>query len=66
MERILTSGKVAKMLQMAPRTVTKYCDKGWLKSYRLPGSAHRRILHSDLVAFAEKHNIPLKETIDVG
>lgn len=48
-------GQIAKILEVAPRTVHRMCDEGMLKSFRLaPGlqGGHRRILHSELVRFA--------------
>lgn len=51
MRRHLTIGEAAKLLDVAPRTVTKACDGGHLKHHRLPGG-DRRIAVDDFVAFA--------------
>lgn len=50
---VLTSGYVAKVCKVAPRTVSNWFDKGLLKGYRLPGSSDRRIPAANLVAFME-------------
>lgn len=41
--RSLTTGRVAALCQVAPRTVSKWFDSGRLKGYRIPGSQDRRI-----------------------
>lgn len=56
---VLTTGEVAKICQVAPRTVSKWFDSGHLKGYRIPGSKDRRIPVSELVRFMRAHNIPL-------
>lgn len=55
----LTTGKVAKLMQVAPRTVSGWFDKGKLRGYRLPGSLDRRIEVADLVAFMRAHAFPV-------
>lgn len=66
-KRELTTGQVAKLCKVAPRTVAKWCDawrdtngaKG-LKNHRLPYSLDRRIIAKDLEEFCVLHgmNIP--------
>ena len=56
---ILTTGEVAKICNVAPRTVSKWFDTGQLRGYRIPGSKDRRIPISSLVKFMKSHNIPL-------
>ncbi|MGH7132486.1 MAG: response regulator [Phycisphaerales bacterium] len=56
---VLTTGEVAKICNVAPRTVSKWFDSGSLKGYRIPGSKDRRIPVSQLVKFMKAHNIPL-------
>ena len=56
---VLTTGEVAKICNVAPRTVSKWFDSGQLKGYRIPGSKDRRIPASQLVQFMKDHNIPL-------
>lgn len=56
---VLTTGEVAKLCNVAPRTVSKWFDTGSLKGYRIPGSKDRRIPVSHLVRFMKAHGIPL-------
>ncbi len=56
---VLTTGEVAKICNVAPRTVSKWFDSGQLAGYRIPGSKDRRIPVNELVKFMKKHNIPL-------
>lgn len=55
---VLTTGEVAKICNVAPRTVSKWFDSGALKGYRIPGSKDRRIPVSQLVRFMKEHGIP--------
>lgn len=56
---ILTTGEVAKICNVAPRTVSKWFDSGQLRGYRIPGSKDRRIPLNALIKFMKQHNIPL-------
>jgi excisionase family DNA binding protein len=56
---ILTTGEVAKICNVAPRTVSKWFDSGQLRGYRIPGSKDRRIPLNSLIRFMKQHNIPL-------
>jgi len=56
---VLTTGQVAKICNVAPRTVSKWFDSGQLRGYRIPGSKDRRIPISQLVRFMRAHGIPL-------
>jgi excisionase family DNA binding protein len=55
---VLTTGEVAKICNVAPRTVSKWFDSGSLKGYRIPGSKDRRIPVGELVKFMKAHGIP--------
>ena len=57
-KNVLTTGDVAKICHVAPRTVSKWFDNGQLKGYRIPGSKDRRIPVSELVRFMKVHNMP--------
>lgn len=59
MTEVLTTGQVAKICNVAPRTVSKWFDTGQLRGYRIPGSRDRRIPVDQLVRFMKAHNIPL-------
>lgn len=56
---VLTTGQVAKICSVAPRTVSKWFDSGQLRGYRIPGSKDRRIPLGQLVRFMRAHGIPL-------
>ena len=61
---VLTTGEVAKVCNVAPRTVSKWFDKKLLKGYRIPGSRDRRIPIAELVRFMKKYEIPGHEKLD--
>lgn len=56
---VLTTGEVAKICNVASRTVSKWFDSGQLRGYRIPGSKDRRIPVSSLIRFMKGHGIPL-------
>lgn len=56
---VLTTGEVAKICNVAPRTVSKWFDSGTLTGYRIPGSKDRRIPLSQLIKFMKHHGMPL-------
>jgi excisionase family DNA binding protein len=58
-KNVLTTGDVAKICNVAPRTVSKWFDSGQLKGYRIPGSKDRRIPVNELIRFMKVHNMPL-------
>ena len=58
---IYTTGDVARICQVAPRTVSKWFDTGRLKGYRIPGSLDRRIPRDNLIEFMRSHGMPLGE-----
>lgn len=58
---VLTTGEVAKICNVAPRTVSKWFDKGHLRGYRIPGSRDRRIPRDQLIRFMRSNGMPLDE-----
>ena len=62
---VLTTGQVAQICNVAPRTVTKWFDAGQLKGYRIPGSRDRRIPTAELIRFMKAHNIPT-DALELG
>jgi len=56
---VLTTGEVAKICNVAPRTVSKWFDSGALAGYRIPGSKDRRIPLNQLIRFMKHHGMPL-------
>ncbi len=59
-KEVLTTGEVAKICHVAPRTVSKWFDSGKLHGYRIPGSRDRRIPLAQLVQFMRAHGMPLE------
>ena len=59
MKDVLTTGEVAKICNVAPRTVSKWFDSGSLHGYRIPGSKDRRIPLNQLIRFMKHHGMPL-------
>jgi excisionase family DNA binding protein len=57
-KNVLTTGDVAKICNVAPRTVSKWFDSGQLRGYRIPGSKDRRIPLSELLRFMKANDIP--------
>ena len=60
-KNVLTTGDVAKICHVAPRTVSKWFDNGQLRGYRIPGSKDRRIPVGELIRFMKIHNMPTSE-----
>ena len=56
---VLTTGEVAKICNVASRTVSKWFDSGQLRGYRIPGSKDRRIPVANLIKFMKGHGIPM-------
>ena len=59
MKDVLTTGEVAKICNVAPRTVSKWFDSGALHGYRIPGSKDRRIPLNQLIRFMKQHGMPM-------
>lgn len=55
----LTTGMAAAICKVAPRTVSKWFDRGWIKGHRIPGSTDRRISRDELLRFLKEHNMPV-------
>ena len=61
---VFTTGRVARICKVAPRTVSKWFDSGRLKGYRIPGSQDRRIPREFLIKFLKEHDMPLGDLKD--
>ena len=57
---VFTTGEVAKICRVVPRTVSKWIDAGHLKGYRLPGSNDRRVPVENLIRFLKERGMPLR------
>lgn len=55
MTEIYTTGRIAKMFNASPRTVSKWIDTGLLRGYRIPGSQDRRVTRRALQDFVRRH-----------
>ena len=56
---VLTVGEVADFCQVSARTVQKWFDSGILGGYVLPGGKDRRVPAEELMAFMDKHGMPV-------
>lgn len=56
-QKVFTTGQVAKLCKVAPRTVAKWFDAGRLRGYRIPVLGDRRIPREHLAAFLREHNM---------
>ena len=57
-ETLLTSYQAGSILQVNPSSVNKWVKDGRIPAFRTPGG-HRRIRASDLVAFLNRHQMPI-------
>lgn len=61
-EQLLTSSEVAVLLQVNASSIKKWVDSGHLQAFRTPGG-HRRIRALDLIAFLDRHEIPVPSSL---
>ncbi len=54
----LTTGQVAVVCRVCPRTVTKWHDKGKLKGFRVPLGDARRFTVTDVLRFMREYGLP--------
>jgi len=57
-DHLLTSHEVGDLLQVNPSSVKKWVNEGRIAAFRTPGG-HRRIRVADLVAFLDRHDMPI-------
>lgn len=69
-KQAFTTGQVAKILKVAPRTVSKWFDSGRLRGYRIPAGrmagdsgGDRRIPRVDLLRFMRAHDMRVEDAI---
>ena len=62
-KNVFTTGDVARICNVAPRTVSKWFDSGYLKGYRIPGSKDRRIPISELISFMKENDMPMTSVL---
>ena len=56
-DRIYTTGQLAKICGVAPRTVSKWIDAGHMRGYKIPGSNDRRVPHAALLHFLRQNGM---------
>ena len=59
MEKLYTVGEAARLLSISPRKVAQLIDTNVLEGTRLPGSLHRRVSHSTILAFIKEYQLPI-------
>lgn len=62
--KVYTTGQVARICKVAPRTVNRWFDSGRLRGYRIPGSQDRRIPREYLINFLKEHGTSLGDLRD--
>lgn len=62
---VFTTGEVARICNVSPRTVSKWFDSGQLRGFRIPGSKDRRIPLNQLLRFMRAHGIPV-DNLETG
>jgi DNA-binding transcriptional MerR regulator len=55
---VFSTGEVAAICRVAPRTVAHWVDRGDLAGYRLPASKDRRVTREELVRFMTAAGMP--------
>jgi len=56
--RYFTTGAIAKLCAVAPRTATKWFDAGIIEGVRIPGSTARRALRAEVIRFLRDNGYP--------
>lgn len=67
--KVFTTGQIAKICRVAPRTVSKWFDAGHLAGYRIPGKSgrgDRRVLRENLIRFMNDFGFPVNEVTERG
>lgn len=62
-----TTGQVARICKVTPRTIINWTNQGKLEHFKVPNSADRRITRNALMSFLKKYNLEIPpELKDVG
>lgn len=61
--KVYTTGQVAELCHVAPRTVARWFDSNKLFGYRIPGSQDRRIPQEYLIRFLREHSMPIPSSL---
>lgn len=65
MNKILTTGDIAKYCQVNFRTVIRWIERGLLKAHKLPGRGDNRVQVDDFVAFLQANDMPIPDELAV-
>ncbi|MBS3093584.1 helix-turn-helix domain-containing protein [Candidatus Pacearchaeota archaeon] len=52
-----STGDIAKLCKVAPKTVSRWIDEGYLRGYKIPGSKERRVSPKHLKRFLCDHEM---------
>ncbi len=63
MVKSFSSGEVAKMCDVTPRTIIRWIEAGRLKAFKLPGRGNNRIAEHDLLDFLANNAIPVPNNL---
>lgn len=63
MNKSYSSGDVAKICNVTPRTIIRWISAGKLNSFKLPGRGNNRVAEDDLIAFLHANQMPIPETL---
>lgn len=66
LQTVYTTGQVAKVCKVAPRTVSNWFERGRLQGYRIPGSLDRRIPRHHLLRFLMDHQMGIGALEEIG
>lgn len=61
---VLTTGELAKVCHVAPRTAAKWIDSGRVRGFRLPGSADRRVSDAEAARFLRASGMDVPAWLD--
>ena len=59
----LTTGDIARYLDVNQRTVLRWLNCGRLKGFKLPGRGNNRVLVSDFISFLNENSMPVPENL---
>ena len=62
-DQLLTTGDIAQLCSVVPRTVSKWIDSGRLPGFRVPGSRDRRVVCRDFKKFLAEYDMPSLEAL---
>ncbi len=62
-DRVYTTGDVAKLVGVNFRTVIRWIQRGELAGYQLPGRGDHRVTEQALLAFMQKHQMPVPDAM---